>query len=72
VSLAAMTKLSERKGYRLIGGHRHGFNVFFLRNDLGRDNFPAVSIARVHDNPWTQFGQAERWPLVETMNWLPV
>lgn len=71
-SLAAMTKLSKRKGYRLIGGHRHGFNVFFLREDLGQGVFPAVTIEQVHDKPWTRRGQAERWPLVEAMEWLEV
>ena len=54
-SLLAMQKLSARMGYRLIGGHRHGFNTFFLRNDLGASIFPEVSIAEVHDNCWTFF-----------------
>jgi len=72
VSLLAMKKLSEAKGYRMIGAHRHGFNVFFLRNDLGQEHFPAVSIESIHANPWTQYGQRERWPLVKDMNWVEV
>lgn len=72
VSLLAMKKLSEAKGYRMIGAHRHGFNVFFLRNDIGQELFPAVSIEQIHDNPWTRYGQRERWPLVKDMNWLEV
>src|SRR3954447_26808215 len=36
-SLLAMTKLSRSKGYRLIGAHRFGFNVIFLREDVGTD-----------------------------------
>ncbi|HEX2327523.1 MAG TPA: hypothetical protein VHN74_02280 [Candidatus Angelobacter sp.] len=72
VSLLAMTKLSEKKGYRLIGAHKHGFNVLFLRNDIGLDVFPAVSIAEVHDNLWTRKGQGERWKRVEGMNWVEV
>jgi hypothetical protein len=72
VSLLAMAKLSEKKGYRLIGAHKHGFNVLFLRNDVGLDFFPAVSIAEVHDNLWTRNGQSERWKLVEDMNWVEV
>lgn len=71
-SLLAMKKLSERKGYRLIGAHRHGFNVFFLRNDIARDIFPEVSIEKVHDNPWTRAGQRDRWPLVCDKNWVEV
>ena len=71
-SLLAMKRLSERKGYRLIGGHKHGFNAFFLRNDLGADIFPEVTIDSVHDNLWTKLGQSERWPLVKDRNWRQV
>lgn len=72
VSLLAMKKLSEAKGYRMIGAHRHGFNVFFLRNDIAPDLFPEVSIESVHDNPWTKIGRLERWPLVKDMKWVAV
>jgi hypothetical protein len=72
VSLPAMVKLARRKGYRLIGAHRHGFNVFFLRDDLAPDLFPEVEITQIHDNPWTRFGQAERWPVVKDLGWVEV
>ena len=71
-SLLAMTRLAESKGYRLIGGHRHGFNAFFLREELGQDHFPTVSVESVHDNAWTRYGQAVRWPKVRGMGWLEV
>lgn len=69
VSLLAMSRLSKHKGYRLIGAHRHGFNVVFMRNDLAPEIFPEVSISEVHDNPWTRYGQAKRWPAVRDMRW---
>ena len=72
VSLAAMVKLSKRKGYRLIGSHRHGFNVFFMRDDIGNDMFPEISVADVHNNPWTRYGQAERWKTVKDLGWIEV
>ncbi len=72
VSLLAMSRLCSSKGYRLIGAHRHGFNVFFMRNDLGQDLFPEVSISEVHDNPWTRQGQSARWPAVQNMGWQEV
>jgi hypothetical protein len=56
-SLLATTKLSESKGYRLIGSHRHGFNCLFMRNDVGEEFFPAVSVESCHDNPYTQHVQ---------------
>ncbi len=69
VSLAAMAKLSQQKGYTLVGSHRHGFNVFFLRNDLVGPWTPAVSVESVHDNDWTRHGRSERWPKVKDLPW---
>jgi len=72
VSLAAMRKLCREKGYRMIGSHRHGFNVFFLREDIEPSLFPEVGIEEIHDNHWTRVAQRERWPLVKHMDWVPV
>lgn len=72
VSLLAMKKLSESKGYRLIGSHRFGFNVFFMRNDVGRDQFPEVSVEQIHNNVWTKHGQAKRWPQVKSKPWVSI
>lgn len=72
VSLLAMKKLSELKGYRLIGAHKHGFNVFFLRKDIAQDFFPEVSIESVHNNLWTKLAQKERWPSVRDKKWIRV
>ena len=71
-SLLAMTKLSKEKGYRLIGAHRHGFNAFFMRNDVGIDIFPEVSIESVHDNAFTRWSQSNRWPKVKHLDWQEV
>ena len=68
-SLAAMTKLSRERGYRLIGAHRHGFNVFFMRDDVGRDYFPEVDPVAIHDNPWTRRKQQEWWPQLAGFPW---
>jgi len=72
VSLAAMVKLSKQKGYRLIGAHRHGFNAFFLRDDIAADMFPEVSIEEVHNNYSSKTGQKTRWPIVKDMKWVKV
>ena len=71
-SLLAMTKLSKEKGYRLIGAHRYGFNAFFMRNDVGTDIFPEVSVESVHDNCFTRWSQANRWPKVQHLGWQEV
>jgi hypothetical protein len=70
-SLKAMTELSKRKGYRLIGAHRHGFNVFFMRDDVGVDIFPAVTIEQAHDNPATRNARLA-WPGLKALPWTSV
>ena len=72
VSLLAMQRLCKRRGYRMIGAHRHGFNVFFLKDGEAERFFPEVSIEEVHDNHWTRWGQAHLWPLVKDMPWKEV
>jgi hypothetical protein len=72
VSLLAMQRLCKRRGYRMIGSHRHGFNVFFLREDEGIDKFPEVSIEEVHDNFSSRWEQSHTWPLIKDMAWAEV
>ena len=69
VSLLAMTNLSKSKGYRLIGAHRHGFNAIYMRNDIGSNEFPEVSVESVHQNHWTKYCQETIWPHVKDMKW---
>jgi hypothetical protein len=69
VSLLAMTNLSKSKGYRLIGAHRHGFNAIYMRNDIGLNEFPEVSVESVHQNHWTRYCQETIWPHVKDMKW---
>ena len=55
-SLAAFVKLAGEKGYRLIGSNRYGFNVFFMREDVGAGVFPEISTEHLFDHPvvaWT-------------------
>jgi len=43
-SLAAFVKLAHRKGYRLVGCNRYGYNAFFVQNDVVCPQLPEVSI----------------------------
>jgi hypothetical protein len=71
-SLAAWVKLSREKGYRLVGAHRHGFNAIFMRDDVGTEDFPEVSVASCHDNPWTRDRLRTLWPLLKDLPWIRV
>lgn len=72
VSLLAMQRLCKRRGYRMIGAHRHGFNVLFLKEEEGARFFPEVNIEQIHDNQWTRLGKQTRWPKVKDMPWKEV
>jgi hypothetical protein len=50
-SLPALTKLANKKGYRLIGTNRFGYNAFYLRADIARDLLPVVSVESCRTHP---------------------
>lgn len=71
-SLAAFTKLARGKGYRLVGCNRYGYNAFFVRDGLGEDLVPEVSVESCFTHPKVLRGMAERWPLVADLPWVEV
>ncbi len=50
-SLASLTVLGEKKGYRLVHCDLSGINAFFVRDDLAGDHFAAESTATAHYQP---------------------
>jgi len=71
-SLAAMAKLADQKGYRLVGTHRYGFNAFFVQKGIGDDLLPAVIPAECCVDPYSQHRHSSAWPKVKDMNWIRV
>jgi hypothetical protein len=71
-SVLAMQRLCRRRGYRMIGAHRHGFNVFFLREDEGVGIFSEVSVDEIHNNYVSQYNQTHGWPFAKDMPWKEV
>ncbi len=47
----AMVKLANRKGYRLIGANRYGFNTIYVRDDLGHDLIPTRTVKDILKHP---------------------
>lgn len=72
VSLLAMKKLLFKKGYRLVGSHRYGFNAIFMLNEVGQDYFPEVSVESVHDNAYTKFRKESAWKEVIDLPWVKI
>lgn len=50
-SPVAMTKLAEKKGYRLVGANELGFNFIFVKNGFADDILPEVSVESVLKHP---------------------
>ncbi len=49
-SLAAFNKLAKERGYRLVGCNRNRLNAFFVKNGLGDELLPEVSVASCLDH----------------------
>ena len=58
-SLAAFVKLGKKKGYRLAGSNRAGFNAFFVRSEISPDILPEVTAASCLEN-WIDFDWGDR------------
>jgi len=69
-SLAALSKLAESKGYRLVGTNRFGFNAFFLRVEEAVAQIPTVSVKDCRQHPTREndeevFARIAHLPFVE-------
>jgi hypothetical protein len=71
-SLRAFAKLAARKGYRLVGVNRYGFNAFFVRDDVAGEIVPAVEVADCFSHPKVVEGMATRFPTVADLPWVEV
>ncbi len=71
VSTLAMVNLMKEKGYRLIGHHKDGFNLLFLRNDLGADIFPEIDHKVCFENDFTR-KRLKDWEKVAGCEWVNV
>jgi hypothetical protein len=71
-SLAAMCKLGRRKGYRLVGAHRFGFNAFFLKDGVGEEFLPEIDPVLCQSDPYSIRLREELWPRVRQLRWQEV
>jgi hypothetical protein len=71
-SLPAFVKLARRKGYRLVGVQRLGFNAFFVENGVGEDLLPEVSIESCIDFPFVKWARRDLLNKVKHLPWVEV
>lgn len=50
-SPVAMAKLAKKKGYRLVGANRYGFNTIYVKNGLADGLIPEVSVESILEHP---------------------
>jgi len=65
-SPVAMTRLANKKGYRLVGANDFGFNFIFVKKGLADDLIPEVSVESVlrHPSVWEghkKFDEIKDW-----------
>lgn len=65
----AMTKLANKKGYRLVGANDLGFNFIFVKNGLADEYLPEVSIESVLQHPsnkegFKKFDEIKDWEYI--------
>lgn len=68
-STLAMVNLLKKKGYRLIGAHRFGGNCIFMRNDIGKEFFPEISISSTRKHRYNKEISEKRWEKVKECEW---
>jgi hypothetical protein len=71
-SLPAFVKLSRKKGYRLVGVQRLGFNAVFIADGIGEELLPEVSVESCVDRPFVAWAQRELLPKVAGLEWVDV
>jgi len=71
-SLPAFVKLAHEKGYRLVGVNRYGFNAFFVRRDIGENDFPEISVQSCFKHPIYKQGVSNVLPQIKHFEWIEV
>jgi len=66
----AMTKLANKKGYRLVGANELGFNFIFVKKGLADKELPEVSVESVLTHPsveegYRKFDAIKDWDYIE-------
>lgn len=72
MSMAAANKLMKRKGYRLVGAHRLGFNIIFIKNGIADDIFPEISLEKARGQYFNSEEMGKLWQSIKDYPWVAV
>jgi hypothetical protein len=70
-SPVAMEKLARKKGYRLVGANNYGFNTIYVKNGIGEDVLPAVTVESILAHPRNK-ERYKRFESIKDWNYLHV
>jgi hypothetical protein len=71
-SLPAFVKLARKKGFRLVGVQRLGFNAVFVDESVDSEMLPEVDVDSCVDRPFVSWAQRELLPKVTDLEWVDV
>ena len=72
LSLTAAQKLMKSKGYRMVGAHRLGFNIIFIKNGIGEDVFPEIPIEQARGDYFNHQEMGALWESIKHYPWVEV
>ena len=72
MSLAAANKLMKSKGYRMVGAHKMGFNIIFIKNGIGEDSFPEISLEQARGEYFNHKEMTAVWDSLKGYPWVEV
>ena len=62
-----ITKLGSEKGYRLIGSNMPNTNAIFMRTDIGKNEFPEVSVEDCLNSEYALNQHKTKYPLIKDL-----
>ncbi len=72
LSLTAANKLMKSKGYRMVGVHRLGFNIIFIKNGIAEDIFPEISPETARGDYFNHKEMNALWESIKHHPWVEV
>ena len=72
VSLSAFIKLGKVKGYRLVGINHLVDNAYFVKNGIGEDVLPEISVNSCFYHQKAKMGIETRYPEIKDLPWVEV
>lgn len=72
MSMYAANKLLKSKGYRLVASHRFGFNLIFIKNGEGENEFPEINLETARGPYFNYDERMALWEKIKDYPWREV